>query len=105
MPLPRSEGAADLGAALGNRTPDLRITSVSRCVDTGVGAPPTLRFAGCSCWRLLVVHGPSGASRGHAFATCAIRPTHEAVSRAEPHRRRGPGRQRPGPQTPTRARL
>jgi len=26
MPLPRSEGAADMGAALGNRTPDLRIT-------------------------------------------------------------------------------
>src|SRR6185369_5162325 len=52
---------------------ELRITSVSRCLATGVGTPPTLRFAGCSCWRLLVVHGPSGAPRGHAFATCAIR--------------------------------
>jgi hypothetical protein len=29
---------------LGNRTPDLRITSVSRCVATGVGTPPTLQF-------------------------------------------------------------
>jgi hypothetical protein len=28
---------------------------------------------GCNCWRLLVVHGPSGAPRGHDLATCAIR--------------------------------
>ena len=83
---------------------ELRITSVSRCLATGVGTPPTLRFAGCSCWRLLVVHGPSGAPRGHAFATSAIRPTHEAVSCAGPHRRRGLGRHRPGPQPPARAR-
>ena len=98
-----------LGASFGrrrhHRTDDRRITSVSRCLATGVGTPPTLRLAGWgSCWRLLVVHGPSGAPRGHAFAASAIRPTHEAVSCAGPHRRRGLGRHRPGPQPPARAR-
>jgi hypothetical protein len=62
------KGGFSSGAALGNRTPDLRITSVSRCTATGVGTPPTLRFPGCSCWRLLIVHGPSGAPRGHDLA-------------------------------------
>jgi hypothetical protein len=60
-----------IGAALGNRTPDLRITSVSRCVATGVGTLPTLRLAGCRCWRSLAVHGPSGAPRGHGFVPVA----------------------------------
>ena len=58
---------------MGNRTPDLRITSVSRCVATGVGTPPTLRFAGCSCWRLLVVHGPSGARLCYLCHTAGAR--------------------------------
>ncbi len=84
--------------------------------------------------QLLAVVGCSrsfGGIKGHDFATCAIRslpplpppckrpwglraspegidlghqPSHEAVRRAGPHRRRGPGRHRPGPQPPARAR-
>ena len=57
-----------LGAALGNRTPDLRITRVFSCVARGFKARAGFMFAGC-CWRRsLAVDGSSGTSRGHASA-------------------------------------
>ncbi len=57
---------AELRAACRNRTDDLRITRVSRCVARGFRARASFMFAGC-CWRRsLAVGGSSGASRGHA---------------------------------------
>jgi hypothetical protein len=65
MRLPGSSGVAR-GAAYRNRTDDLRITRVSRCVARGFRARASFMFAGC-CWlRVLAVDGSSGASRGHA---------------------------------------
>ena len=55
-------------AALGNRTPDLRITRAFSCVARGFKARAGFMFAGC-CWRRsLAVDGSSGTSRGHASA-------------------------------------
>ena len=55
-------------AALGNRTPDLRITRVFSSVARGFKARAGFMFAGC-CWRRsLAVDGSSGTSRGHASA-------------------------------------
>ena len=57
-----------MGAALGNRTPDLRITRAFSCVARGFKARAGFMFAGC-CWRRsLAVDGSSGTSRGHASA-------------------------------------
>ena len=56
---------ANMGAACGNRTHDLRITRVFPCAPRGFKSRSSFMSAGC-CWRRsLVVDGSSGTSRGH----------------------------------------
>jgi hypothetical protein len=62
----RTDGlGSEQGAALGNRTPDLRITRVFRCVPHGHKACASFMSAGCCWWRSLAVDGSLGTSRGH----------------------------------------
>jgi hypothetical protein len=60
------DGQFSGGAAYRNRTDDLRITRVSRCVVRGFRARASFMFASCCRWQALAVDGSSGASRGHA---------------------------------------
>ena len=53
-----------LGAALGNRTPDLPITSVFACIARGFKARASFMFVGCCCWRSSAADGRSAAPGG-----------------------------------------